>query len=265
MIAAGVEPGDRVAIWAPNGAGWIVAALGAHSAGAAIVPVNTRWKGAEAAYVLAASKAVVLVTTAGFLGADTVGMLRDAGTPLPHLRRIVLLDGDADAAKGPDGTVVEPCHAFASRGDEVAGGRGGGAPRRRAADGPERRALHVGHDRAPQGRGHDARPDGVAVPRVVCVRRAAGRRPLPHRQPVLPHVRVQGGLAREPAAGRDDLPGAGVRRRARAVARAERADHRAARRADRLPHDPRPSRSREVRSLARCASRSPARPTSPSR
>jgi acyl-CoA synthetase (AMP-forming)/AMP-acid ligase II len=119
MIAAGVEAGDRVAIWAPNGAGWIVSALGAHSAGGAIVPINTRWKGAEAAYVLAASKAVVLLTTPGFLGADPVGMLRDAGTPLPHLRRIVLLDGDAGAAKGPGDTVVEPCHAFANRGDEV--------------------------------------------------------------------------------------------------------------------------------------------------
>jgi acyl-CoA synthetase (AMP-forming)/AMP-acid ligase II len=34
MMAAGVEPGDRVAIWAPNSLGWIVAALGAQSAGA---------------------------------------------------------------------------------------------------------------------------------------------------------------------------------------------------------------------------------------
>src|SRR5262245_21399476 len=40
MMAAGVEPGDRVAIWGPNGLGWIVAALGAQCAGAAIVPVN---------------------------------------------------------------------------------------------------------------------------------------------------------------------------------------------------------------------------------
>ena len=31
MIAAGVSSGDRVAIWAPNGLGWIVAALGAQS------------------------------------------------------------------------------------------------------------------------------------------------------------------------------------------------------------------------------------------
>jgi acyl-CoA synthetase (AMP-forming)/AMP-acid ligase II len=119
MMAAGVEPGDRVAIWAPNGLGWIVAALGAQSAGAALVPINTRWKGAEAAYVLSASKAVVLVTTVGFLGVDTVGMLRAAGTPLPHLRRIVLLDGSAGAEEAPEGTDVEHWHTFAARAGEI--------------------------------------------------------------------------------------------------------------------------------------------------
>jgi acyl-CoA synthetase (AMP-forming)/AMP-acid ligase II len=115
MLAAGVEPGDRVAIWAPNCLGWIVAALGAQSVGAALVPVNTRWKGGEAAYVLSASKAAVLVTTVGFLGTDTVGMLRAAETPLPHLRRIVLLDGSAAAEGAPGDTDVEHWHAFAAR------------------------------------------------------------------------------------------------------------------------------------------------------
>jgi acyl-CoA synthetase (AMP-forming)/AMP-acid ligase II len=119
MMAAGVEPGDRVAIWAPNCLGWIVAALGAQSAGAALVPINTRWKGEEAAYLLSASKAVVLVTTVGFLGADTVGMLRAAETPLPHLRRIVLLDGSAGAEKASDGVEVEHWQAFAARAGEV--------------------------------------------------------------------------------------------------------------------------------------------------
>ena len=118
MMAAGVGPGDRVAIWAPNGLGWIVAALGAQSAGAALVPVNTRWKGAEAAYVLSASKASVLVTTVGFLGTDTVGMLRAAGTPLPHLRRIVLLDGSA-AGEAPEGIDVEPWDTFAARAEQI--------------------------------------------------------------------------------------------------------------------------------------------------
>src|SRR5687768_15539754 len=53
LIAAGVARGDRVAVWAPNRWEWIVAALGAHAAGAALVPINTRFKGSEAAYVLA--------------------------------------------------------------------------------------------------------------------------------------------------------------------------------------------------------------------
>ena len=93
MMAAGVGPGDRVAVWAPNGIGWIEAALGAQCAGAALVPINTRWKGAEAAHVLAATKARVLATSIGFLGTDTVAMLAAVETPLPQLQGVVLLDG----------------------------------------------------------------------------------------------------------------------------------------------------------------------------
>jgi len=119
MMAAGVEPGDRVAIWAPNGLGWIVAALGAHCAGAAIVPINTRFKGAEAAYVLTASKAATLVTTTGFLDTDPVAMLGAVGTPLPQLRRIVLLEGSASAGQAPKDVGVEPWRAFAQRAEGV--------------------------------------------------------------------------------------------------------------------------------------------------
>ena len=119
MMAAGVGPGDRVAVWAPNGLGWIVAALGAQSAGAALVPINTRFKGQEAAHLLSASKAAVLVTTVGFLGTDTVGMLRASGTPLPHLERIVLLEGSAPAAEGPGDTEVERWQAFLARAEAI--------------------------------------------------------------------------------------------------------------------------------------------------
>jgi acyl-CoA synthetase (AMP-forming)/AMP-acid ligase II len=119
MMEAGVGRGDRVAIWAPNGLGWIVAALGAQSAGAALVPVNTRFKGEEAAYVLSASKAAVLVATVGFLDTDTVAMLAGAETPLPALRRIVLLDGSAGATRAPVGVDVEPWQAFLARAEAV--------------------------------------------------------------------------------------------------------------------------------------------------
>jgi acyl-CoA synthetase (AMP-forming)/AMP-acid ligase II len=119
MLAAGVARGDRVAIQAPNGLDWIVAALGAQSAGAALVPINTRFKGEEAAYLLSASKAPLLVTTVGFLDTDPVAMLRGAATPLPHLRRIVLVDGSARPAEAPAGVEVEPWQAFAARGASV--------------------------------------------------------------------------------------------------------------------------------------------------
>jgi acyl-CoA synthetase (AMP-forming)/AMP-acid ligase II len=118
MVAAAVAPGDRVAIWSPNGLGWIIAALGAQSAGAAIVPINTRFKGEEAAYVLSASKSVMLVTTVGFLGTDTVGMLGAARTPLPCLRRIVLLEGSG-LREAPAAADVEPWKDFIGRAERV--------------------------------------------------------------------------------------------------------------------------------------------------
>src|SRR5690242_6083728 len=68
LCALGVEPGERVAIWAPNVWEWMVAALAAHSVGGAIVPINTRFKGSEAAYVIRRAGARVLFTVNGFLG-----------------------------------------------------------------------------------------------------------------------------------------------------------------------------------------------------
>src|SRR5690349_7747797 len=50
LIASGVEPGDRIAIWAPNVYEWAVAAFGVHSIGGVVIPINTRFKGDEAAY-----------------------------------------------------------------------------------------------------------------------------------------------------------------------------------------------------------------------
>ena len=78
MMAAGVERGDRVAVWAPNGRLFVAAALGAVTAGAVLVPLNTRFKSDEAAWILRRSGARLLVTDNGFLGHDYVGMLRDA-------------------------------------------------------------------------------------------------------------------------------------------------------------------------------------------
>ena len=67
LMTLGVQAGDRVALWAPNLSEWIVAACGVHAAGAVLVPLNTRMKGAEAADILERSRAKVLVSVGDFL------------------------------------------------------------------------------------------------------------------------------------------------------------------------------------------------------
>jgi acyl-CoA synthetase (AMP-forming)/AMP-acid ligase II len=92
-LALGIEHGDRVAVWAPNGWQWQVAALGAQSIGAILVPLNTRWKGREAADVLRRSRARALVTVVGFLGVDYPALLADSGVALPELHHVIVASG----------------------------------------------------------------------------------------------------------------------------------------------------------------------------
>jgi len=99
-IAAGLEPGDRAAIWAPNIHEWITAALGVLGAGGVLVPLNTRFRGREAADILGRSRAKMLFCVNGFLGNDYPALLAAAGVELPDLGRTVILRGEAS-----DGTV----------------------------------------------------------------------------------------------------------------------------------------------------------------
>ncbi|HEU5158827.1 MAG TPA: AMP-binding protein [Streptosporangiaceae bacterium] len=79
LIALGVRPGDRVAVWAPNTPAWVVTAYGVWDAGAIIAPLSIRFKGAEAARFLREVGAKVLVVAAGEPGADCLRMLTEAG------------------------------------------------------------------------------------------------------------------------------------------------------------------------------------------
>jgi acyl-CoA synthetase (AMP-forming)/AMP-acid ligase II len=93
LVAAGIEPGDRVAIWAPNSARWVIAFLGLSQAGAVLVPVNTRFRGGEAADILARSRARALVTVTDFLETDYVVMLGATGIELSDLTKVVVASG----------------------------------------------------------------------------------------------------------------------------------------------------------------------------
>ena len=130
FIAAGVQPRDRAAVWAPNITEWIVAALGLHSAGGVLIPLNTRFKGHEAGDILERSGARLLFTVTDFLDADYTVLLRDAlggagdGRPvaaLPALERVVILRGEtaegcqswSDFLRSGDATPSEQAHARA--------------------------------------------------------------------------------------------------------------------------------------------------------
>ncbi len=100
LVASGIEPGDTVGVWAPNAWEWVVAGLSILRCGAVMVPVNTRFKGREAAYVLGKARVKLLFSVVGFLGNDYVTDLEESGETVPTLREIVVLRGDT-----PEGTV----------------------------------------------------------------------------------------------------------------------------------------------------------------
>ncbi|ORB84013.1 fatty acid--CoA ligase [Mycobacterium kansasii] len=83
FAAAGVNNGDRVAIWAPNSAEWIIAAFGLLTAGGVLVPVNTRFKTAEAADIIGRSGAKAVLVEKGFLGMDFTA---PAGIPVVDVK-----------------------------------------------------------------------------------------------------------------------------------------------------------------------------------
>lgn len=65
-----VGRGDRVAIWAPNSAEWIIAAFGILTAGGVLVPVNSRFKSDEAGDIIVRSGVRAVLVQKGFLGQD---------------------------------------------------------------------------------------------------------------------------------------------------------------------------------------------------
>ncbi|OBG28570.1 3-((3aS,4S,7aS)-7a-methyl-1,5-dioxo-octahydro-1H-inden-4-yl)propanoate--CoA ligase FadD3 [Mycobacterium sp. 852002-51057_SCH5723018] len=96
LIALGVRAGDRVAIWSPNTWHWVVACLAIHHAGAAMVPLNTRYTAEEASDILARTRAPVLFAMGRFLGTDRVARLDGPNSQaLPALRHVVRIPIEA--------------------------------------------------------------------------------------------------------------------------------------------------------------------------
>lgn len=92
LLAAGINKGDRVVIWAPNSVDWVLLAIGLQAAGAVLVPLNTRMKGAEAADVVARSGARLAFVQGSFLGTDYPAILNQHRPAT--LERMIVIDAE---------------------------------------------------------------------------------------------------------------------------------------------------------------------------
>ena len=103
LLALGIAPGDKVALWMVNRPEWIDAMFAIIKIGAVLVPVNTRFRTEDMAYILAQSDgaAVLLAERSGPV--DYLGMLREVAPALgsrpdprfPCLRGVVVLSEGA--------------------------------------------------------------------------------------------------------------------------------------------------------------------------
>jgi len=98
----GIEKGDRVAVWAPNSAEWIIAAFGLLTAGGVLVPVNTRFKIDEGGDIISRSRAKAVLVQKGFLAQDYTA---PAGIPVIDLKSDFLASG-APFERAVEGTDV---------------------------------------------------------------------------------------------------------------------------------------------------------------
>ena len=110
-IAHGLEPGDRIVIWAPNSADWVISALGVLAAGGVLCPLNTRFRGEEARYAIAKVQATMVILDDTFLRAGYLAALRgDGPSPaigqpvplLPSVRTVVDLSAAGREQAGDD-------------------------------------------------------------------------------------------------------------------------------------------------------------------
>jgi len=108
MEAEGLKKGDNFAIWAPNSAQWVIAALAGQMLGGVLVTLNTRYKGSEAADILKRARCRFLFTVRGFLGQDYEASLSEFD--LPDLKQTVIMQ---------DGSSTAPFENYLSRAGEA--------------------------------------------------------------------------------------------------------------------------------------------------
>jgi fatty-acyl-CoA synthase len=101
LLALGLKPGERISIWSPNNAEWVVTQFATAKAGLILVNINPAYRLAELEYALNKVGCRALVTATSFKTSDYVGMINTMAPELRHAR-----PGHLDAAKLPSLRIV---------------------------------------------------------------------------------------------------------------------------------------------------------------
>ncbi|MDJ0415865.1 AMP-binding protein [Rhodococcus opacus] len=88
-LLAHFAPGDRIAIWAPNSADWVILQQAIAMAGMVVVGVNPAYRAHELEYILRQSRSVGLFYRETYRGADLTKVLTEVRPSLPALRKVV--------------------------------------------------------------------------------------------------------------------------------------------------------------------------------
>jgi len=95
LIAAGIKAGDRVGIWAPNRAEWVLLQYATAKAGIILVNINPAYRSHELNYALRQSRVRLLVSAESFKTSNYRAMIEEVSVGLPGLERVIYL-GSAD-------------------------------------------------------------------------------------------------------------------------------------------------------------------------
>src|SRR5438874_347781 len=91
LLAAGLEPGDRLGIWSPNCVEWLMLQFATAKAGVILVNINPAYRTSELEYALNQSGCRVLVAASSFKTSDYEAMVEEVRDNLPALERAIFL------------------------------------------------------------------------------------------------------------------------------------------------------------------------------
>jgi fatty-acyl-CoA synthase len=112
LLARGLEPGDRLGIWSPNRAEWVLVQYATAKAGIVLVNINPSYRTSELQYALRQSGCRALVAAPSFKTSDYAAMIEEVRGDLPDLEQVVLFDTpewDALASSDGDGAELPSC------------------------------------------------------------------------------------------------------------------------------------------------------------